>query len=151
MTIPVAPQEMSPTDPKKISGVWSFIHRFNAAVAWIRSLSPSGATLYDTGWVNLTLNGGFSGLTQPQYRRIGQMVYLRGAISGTLTGSTSGTLVATIPFAPSSYIRAVGAASTGEVSRRINIDLSGNLYLNAGSSSNVTWQSLDSVSPYTTA
>lgn len=41
----------------------------------------------DTGWVNVTLAAGFTYNTQPQVRRIGQVVYWRGDVQGAFTTS----------------------------------------------------------------
>lgn len=86
MTIPVAPQEMSPTDPKRIGGVWSFISRFNDLIAWIKSLSPSGATVYDTGWITLTPTGGLTG--SARVRRVGKVAFLWYDLNGTASADS---------------------------------------------------------------
>ena len=60
----------------------------------------------DTGWINLTLNSGWSmndyNSEFPQYRKIGNIVYLRGLINAT---SAAGTIITTLPngFRPSGY------------------------------------------------
>ena len=53
--------------------------------AYADSLVPT-----DSGWVTPTLAGGFTaGSPAPQVRRIGQVVYMRGVISGTFTAGSN--------------------------------------------------------------
>jgi hypothetical protein len=74
----------------------------------VPSLTVGGkeVDITDTGWKNLTLNstcttGGYSGT--PQYRKIGNHVYIRGSVS--VTASSSTILIATLPegFRPSNF------------------------------------------------
>ncbi|WP_147391644.1 hypothetical protein [Galactobacter valiniphilus] len=61
-------------------------------VNFIKAMSPSGASAYDTGWVALTLNSGWTqgGSTQVAVRRIGKDVRVRGhVVHTTATGWTS--------------------------------------------------------------
>lgn len=99
MPVPVSPTKMSASDPKRIGGVWSFISRFNALVDWIISLSPSGATQYDTGWIALTAESGYTAGSSLAVRRTGNWVYYRGSVvrdAGGFTTSTYETMF-TIP------------------------------------------------------
>ncbi len=61
---------------------------------------------YDTGWVNLTLTSAFKAYNNnsdhnPKYRRIGNMVMVRGCVSPTSSsnslGSSTDTVMATLP------------------------------------------------------
>lgn len=60
----------------------------------------------DTGWINLSLNSGWTmnDYTSefPQYRKIGNIVYLRGLLNAT---SAAGNIIATLPqgFRPAGY------------------------------------------------
>lgn len=48
--------------------------------------------LVDSGWIDLTLNSGWSyqyDTDKPQYRRIGNVVYLRGLVDGTASAPTT--------------------------------------------------------------
>jgi hypothetical protein len=60
----------------------------------------------DSGWINLTLNTGWSmddyASEVPQYRKIGNIVYLRGLVNAT---TAAGNILATLPqgFRPSGY------------------------------------------------
>ena len=72
----------------------------------LTEIDTLNANIEDSGWKNLTLNstcttGGFSGT--PQYRKIGNHVYIRGSVS--VTASSSTLLLANIPegFRPSSF------------------------------------------------
>lgn len=85
------------------------------AMVWQRSWSVANKTWYestwrpltdyasDTGWVDLTLKSGFKNFSdstdnKPQYRKIGDVVYLRGAISPTAAiSSTSQQTFTTLP------------------------------------------------------
>lgn len=72
----------------------------------LTEIDTLNANVKDSGWKNLTLNstcttGGYSGT--PQYRKIGNHVYIRGSVS--VTASSSTLLLANIPegFRPSSF------------------------------------------------
>lgn len=60
----------------------------------------------DTGWINLTLNSGWSmndyEAEKPQYRKIGKVVYLRGLVNAT---AAAAGILATLPagFRPAGY------------------------------------------------
>ena len=87
--------------------------------------------LTDTGWINLPLADGIvahSSNVTPQYRRIGDIVYIRGAVKGVLATGTIATLPAgfrpaqTVPFVQNTSITNSHAAfarmivsNTGEV------------------------------------
>ena len=62
-----------------------------SAVDWVQEWSPTnaaGATVYDTGWINLGLTTGWKATTgqTPQVRRMGPMVYIRGRVE-TISGN----------------------------------------------------------------
>lgn len=56
-----------------------------AALDWVQEWSPTnaeGATVYDTGWINLAMATGWKASSGqiPQVRRIGPMVFIRGRV-----------------------------------------------------------------------
>ena len=131
MPVPVSPTKMNASDPKRIGGVWSFIARFNAMIDWLASLSPSGATQYDTGWVNLTLNPAFDvqGVNTPEIRRIGTKVEMRGLIKAS-TGNlpTGNTNLLTLPAGTdpgSGWLYRAGAGQNIGVNYRVVIQSGG--------------------------
>lgn len=73
------------------------------AGAWGDWLKEGGN---DTGWINMSLNFGWSmndyASEVPQYRKIGNIVYLRGLLNAT---AAAGNIIATLPqgFRPSGY------------------------------------------------
>lgn len=83
MPIQVSPTKMSATDPKRIGGVWSFIKRFNDLVDWLASLSPIGATEYDTDWADITPVSALTGTVK--WSRIGRQVFLWYDLNGDVT------------------------------------------------------------------
>lgn len=86
MPVPVSPTKMSASDPKRIGGVWSFISRFNALVDWLISLSPSGATQYQTDAAALTLISGIGLTGTVEYTRTGREIILWYDVTGTVAG-----------------------------------------------------------------
>ena len=63
---------------------------------------PTGQTVWDTGWINLSYSSGYNGSGTPgqlAYRRVGMTVYLRGGASKDSGSFTAGSLdtVATLP------------------------------------------------------
>ena len=73
------------------------------AGAWGEWLKEGGK---DTGWINMSLNTGWTmgdyAAEFPQYRKIGNIVYLRGLVNAT---TAAGTIITTLPagFRPSGY------------------------------------------------
>lgn len=120
---------------------------FTSIIDWIKGLSPAGATVYDTGWVDITPATGFSG-TSPQARRIGKAVYLRGTLGGTV-GNNVTTVIGTVPtaFVPSSQT-AAGVGTTGGVPIWGNVTTGGDIRLRnpAGGSTTIY---LSALSGYT--
>ena len=90
----VAPPAPETTTPSFVGAATTVVRLLKGFRDWIAALSPSGASMYDTGWVDLTLVNGWtvaSGLT-PRVRRIGREVHMEGRVTGG-----SGGLVATLP------------------------------------------------------
>ena len=85
---------------KEYINEWVRVYYANGWGDWLRE----GGN--DTGWVNMTLNTGWTmndyASELPQYRKIGNIVYLRGLINAT---SAAGTIITTLPngFRPSGY------------------------------------------------
>ena len=69
-----------PTPPSGTSNPVPLRGWFKSIIDWIVGLSPTGATVYDTGWIDVALTGGATFNVQPQVRRIGQVVYWRGDV-----------------------------------------------------------------------
>lgn len=98
---PTVPTESSIAAPSGGFSSW-----FRNIGDWLNSLSPSGASQYETDWTNITIASGYAiGGSTPQWKRIGKVYYFRGEIkpnpanfpSGNFTVNTSLTLSAAIP------------------------------------------------------
>lgn len=100
-------------------------------------------------WINLSLQSGWvafgSGYSTPQYTKSAdKLVSLKGLIkSGT---TTSGTIIATLPagYRPGARLLITGVSVHSYC--RIDIDIDGNIILQAGGSS--TWLALDNITFY---
>ena len=85
---------------KEYINEWVRVYYANAWGDWLRE----GGN--DTGWVNMTLNTGWTMNDYesefPQYRKIGNIVYLRGLLNAT---SAAGNIIATLPegYRPRGY------------------------------------------------
>jgi hypothetical protein len=89
------------------SGTESYITRNHPSTAATYSILDTGNfyKLMDSGWVNCTLNTGSftrynNNIPQPQVRKIGKQVYLRGEakpVTAVTPASDSDTVIATIP------------------------------------------------------
>lgn len=89
------------------SGTESYITRNHPSTAATYSILDTGNfyKLMDSGWVNCTLNTGSftrynNDIPQPQVRKIGKQVYLRGEakpVTAVTPASDSDTVIATIP------------------------------------------------------
>lgn len=86
----------TPTASSPITGASALWTWFKGIGDWIKALSPTGATRYDTGWTDLTLASGFTGIAR--IRRIGKVAQFEAAgISGTIAASGVTTIIETIP------------------------------------------------------
>lgn len=68
----------------------------------------------DSGWINLTLNTGiseYSNVWTPKYRKIGNVVYIRGAVKG-ITNNNKVIAALPIGFRPSDFIHFTQVATT---------------------------------------
>jgi hypothetical protein len=88
----------------------------------------------DTDWQNITINAGFAASTAvPQYRMIGDVVYLRGAFGATgITTANTPYTVGTIPATarPSQTIIYTGGSSSGTpMATKVSISSAGALVL----------------------
>lgn len=90
----------APTNSSIFAGVKTLVQWFSEVPTWIRGLSPSGASAYDTGWVDLAPGTGFSigAGGWIKYRRIGKNVYL--SIRDAIPSSSAAATLTTIPAAP---------------------------------------------------
>jgi hypothetical protein len=61
----------------------------------VNRLTGVAAANTPTPWTNLALVNGFTPNSTPQYRRIGDIVYVTGSVFGSATAAT--TLIATLP------------------------------------------------------
>ena len=98
----VAPPAPEPTTPSFVGTATTVVRFLKDFRDWIAALSPSGASVYDTGWVNVPLRSGFTNTVTLQVRRIGVTASLRGRVTGAYT--TGNVIVADVPagFRPSS-------------------------------------------------
>lgn len=91
---------LQPTDVPSRAGIQAAI---DEAVDNHASTTDALGEHYDSGWLTLTLRGGFTGSAGeiPQIRRVGKIVSIRGRLTGTMNVGTS--TVADVPggFAPS--------------------------------------------------
>lgn len=111
MSIPTS--SIGPTGPAGSSNPVSLKGWFNIIIDWIKGLSPSGASVYDTGWVTCPPATGFTSTCQ--VRRIGKNVIARGSFSPTANGSIGATYIVmgNLPagFMPAVAFQASGAAN----------------------------------------
>lgn len=89
---------------------------------------PAPFNAFDSGWQNITLGGGWvnygGGYTTPQYRKIGGVVFLKGAIkSGTITdGTTLFTLAAGYRPPQHMFTQVSGGVASGAGQGNIDIN-----------------------------
>lgn len=84
-----AQDSAQPAGPEQSSNPWNggFIQWFWNIIDWLRSMTPSWATTYDSGPVDIELNSGITGSFW--YQRIGRIVIVSGNIAGAFpTGNT---------------------------------------------------------------
>lgn len=93
MSLPT--DSVAPAPPTGTSNPWSLVQWWKRICDWIAALSPSGASVYDTGWENVPLRAGFTHNLQLQVRRIGLVVYAQGRVTGSFT--TSNVIIGDIP------------------------------------------------------
>lgn len=87
---------LQPSDVPSRSGINNAI---TSEIANHASLTDLASLHYDSGWITLTLNAGWSATGEtPQYRRIGSAVYVRGRVTDADASITAGTYqIATLP------------------------------------------------------
>ena len=110
----------------------------------------SSITFIDTGWLNLTLQNGWSaygsGYPAPQYRKSGNLVTLRGKMK---TGSiNNGTLIFTLPtgFTPTYPMDRIVSDSSNSWRARLVIATNGQVTLQDFNDNG--WFSIDGISFY---
>lgn len=123
----------------ELENIYDDVAQLQADVAQLQSdVSDLQAQESDSGWVNLTLNSGWSmdnyAAEVPQYRKIGNIVYLRGLVNAT---ALAGNVIATLPvgYRPAGYFnRFACALNQGEfVMIQINANGQINDYAKGGS------------------
>ena len=92
MSIPT--NSVAPVPPTGTSNPWSLVQWWKRICDWIAALSPSGASEYDTGWMDITPSGGRTGLFR--IRRAGSLVCI---VSNGISGNfaVGHTVVGTLP------------------------------------------------------
>lgn len=116
MSVPTdsaAPLPIATSDPAVLAGETSVVRLGKRVRDWIAALSPAGATAYDTGWVDITPQEGFTA-TNARVRRIGKEVFYSGTLLGTLAANVT-TEIGTVPVGyrpPSNDGRAITAGAT---------------------------------------
>lgn len=91
MSIPL--NSTAPPGPSGSSNPVSLKGWFNGIVDWIRGLSPTGATVYDTGWVLMAQETGWT--VTGAYRRIGKTVTVQIDMQRSGAGITATTVTLT--------------------------------------------------------
>jgi len=94
------------SSPLLASGKTSVVQLSEEVSAWIEGLSPSGASVYDTGWVTLTPDAGFTPAAL-FIRRQGKRVSIRGAVTRDAGVWPGDSTVMTLPagFRPVAFCR----------------------------------------------
>lgn len=119
---PSVPTESSPGVPAGGFSQW-----FRNIADWIKSMSPSWSTDYDTGWVDVPLGPGFQAIgVGPKVRRVGREVKWAGQVQPNPAGVfpinavTFITSTAGVPsgFRPTEIVnRATSSGSASQVAR----------------------------------
>lgn len=122
---------VAPVAPTGTSSPWSMPLWWKRITDWIAGMSPSGASVYDTGWVTVTPAGSFShGAIPGQVRRVGKRIELQGGISGSITQNVT-TIIGNIPagFRPPDGTRTItsGAATQGTAVYYMNVETNGDI------------------------
>jgi hypothetical protein len=93
--MPVSVSPSIPTESSTAAPAGGFSGWFKNIGDWITSLSPSGATQYDTGWLTtgLTITAG-TDWTVDSYRvrRVGMVIFIRVSVTYTGAGFTTTTI-----------------------------------------------------------
>lgn len=147
--MPIAASPSIPTESSTAAPAGGFSTWFKNIGEWIKSLSPSGASQYDTDWVAITLAANYEaqGTPAPAVRRIGKTVHMRGLVRNIQTPSVfpaGAIVVGTIPagFTPASFLyRRSDAASTNTDVRVLIKSGTGEIEVNANNTSS-SWVSL---------
>lgn len=93
-TAPLPDMPTGSSSPASVKG-W-----FTKIGEWIRGMSPTGVTTYDTGWQNVTLKSGYvGGDSTPQVRRIGRAIYFKGQVlrTGSAVFASGAHTIASVP------------------------------------------------------
>jgi hypothetical protein len=97
-----SPTAISPTEQWLVGGIGAVVRGTRQIRDWIIGMSPSTATVHDTGWVTITVTdpswGPYGGTDAvPAIRRIGRVVYLRGLLRALATIPGSTYVLGTVP------------------------------------------------------
>jgi len=112
-----APVPVDTTDPAASGGKTSVVRYSEEVEAWIAAMSPSGASVYDTGWAALTPASGFTATVGMEVRRIGVEVMFRGRVNRTAGAWTGSLTVCTVPVG----LRPASFAYSGAVTTNANV------------------------------
>lgn len=129
-TGPTSPEQSSPLRPAAQFRAW-----FNYIIDWIKALSPAGASSYDSGWVDVTVNSPWVALNsseKPQVRRMGKQVIMRGSIgnAGVATNASyDGVLTIPTGFRPAANVVIRLGTSAGPQSATSNVQITGSCTL----------------------
>lgn len=126
-----APVPILPSDPAYVADKTNAVRYSERSSDWIAALSPSGATEYDTGWVDVTPTAPFAhGAIPGQVRRVGKQVFFQGGIGGSITQNTT-TIIGNVPagFRPPDGARSItsGAATQGTAVYYMNVESNGDI------------------------
>ena len=134
---------VAPAPPTGTSNPWPLWQWFKRICDWIAALSPSGATEYDTGWVDLPLMNGWSvasGLTL-RVRRVGREVSIEGRVSGGSAGTVTELPAPMRPTQTRTQIVVSGGHSGSPSFTSVSISAAGTISANTGTTPNIiaTW------------
>lgn len=101
-------------------------YQVDTGVYWMYTGTAWTQLLGDTGWVNAVLTGGWTAQKVVQYRRLNNVVYIRGRVTGG-SGAIFNLPVGFRPFSDNSMVISVAANTAGTTVTRIVVQLNGNV------------------------
>lgn len=122
---------IGPVAPSGSSNPVSLRQWFINIVNWIKALSPSDATAYDTGWVAVPAAGTFTSTCE--VRRIGRQLHFRGVFASSVnyTQSNAYSTLGVLPtdMRPSTQIFLAGVGWSGTAQFQAKILSTGEIQL----------------------